>query len=79
MSKGINQCRKLIKPGIWEDANGHLHYSIPDLLAVAGLENTPENHQAVKEMLVDLLKENGHEAPIIFRKSPNDPGEDISK
>lgn len=77
LGPGRNKLGKQIVPGIWEDADGHPHFSIPDLLALFDLPDTPENHEIVKAMLVDLLKKNSPNAPVIFRKSPDDDGEDI--
>lgn len=34
-----NQLKKQIAPGIWEDRDGHIHLSIPELLALHDLEN----------------------------------------
>lgn len=77
MNEGRNKLGRRITTGIWEDANGHIHFSIPDLLALFDLPNTPENQEEVKTMLMDLMKKNRPNAPVIFRKSPDDEGEDI--
>jgi hypothetical protein len=72
-----NQLKKRIAPGIWEDKKGQVHFSIPELLALHDLEDTPENHVEVKKMLVELMKKNNPNTPVLFRKSPTDDGEDL--
>jgi len=38
-----NQFKRQLAPGIWEDMNGNPHFSLPELLALVGLEDTPEH------------------------------------
>jgi hypothetical protein len=35
--------KRQLAPGFWEDTDGAVHISIPDVLAHFGLEDTPEN------------------------------------
>lgn len=72
-----NQLKKRIAPGIWEDQKGQTHFSIPELLALHDLEDTPENHVEVNKMLVELMKKHHPNTPVLFRKSPTDDGEDL--
>lgn len=72
-----NQLKKHIAPGIWEDKKGQIHFSIPDLLKLHDLEDTPENHAIVVEMIKELMKMHSPTTPIIYRKSPTDDGKDL--
>lgn len=77
MNEGRNKLMKRHGPGIWEDADGHIHWSIPELLAMVELPDTPENRESVKQMLLDMMKKGAPNAQIIFRQTPEDEGEDI--
>lgn len=77
LGPGRNKLGKRIAPGIWEDADGLTHFNIPELLALFDLANTPDNRKIVKNMLVELMKKNSPNAPILYRKSKDDEGEDI--
>ena len=48
-----------IATGIWVDASGHIHFSIPELLAMVDLPNTPENRDRVVEMAAAIVQEHG--------------------
>jgi hypothetical protein len=45
-------------PGIWEDTEGALHFSLPDILSHFGLEDTPENEAWLQEQMVALVRKN---------------------
>lgn len=77
MNDGRNKLGKRLGPGIWEDADGHIHWSIPELLAMVDLPDTPENRDEVIRMLTALMKKNRPNDALIYRKSPEDEGEDI--
>jgi rhamnogalacturonyl hydrolase YesR len=62
--------RERIAPGIWRDANGDIHWSIPELLEMVELEDTPENRARVEKMLEDLMRKEHPEAKIIKRPHP---------
>lgn len=72
MNSKRNTVTKIIAPGIWEDANGSIHWNVPDLLANAGLEYTEENRAIVIGMLTDLIFEKSPEAKIIKRTRPDE-------
>lgn len=74
MSNNRNKLKKRHGPGIWEDEDGALHFSIPELLDMVGLEHTEENWKKVVEMLKEQVKTNNKEAQIVYRSSPDDPG-----
>jgi len=46
-------------PGVWRDRHGDLHFSIVELLAASGLEDTAEHRAAVMRILDDLIAEQG--------------------
>ena len=48
-----------IAPGIWLDRDGDVHYSIPELLALVQLADTPENRAAVAEEIARSLRAAG--------------------
>jgi hypothetical protein len=66
-----NQMKRRIAPGIWEDMEGGIHWSIPELLAMVGLPNTPENEQHVRAMMVELVRKHAPEQIIIHRAKPD--------
>lgn len=72
-----NQLKRHLAPGIWEDQTGKAHFSIPEMLAHVGLEDTPENREQAKLMFVELMKKFHPNTEIRYRKSPTDDGEDI--
>ena len=72
-----NQLEKKLGPGIWQDKNGSVHFSIPEILKHYDLEPTMENIEETKKMLVELGKRFHPNTPIIYRKSPTDDGEDL--
>lgn len=72
---GINKLGKRIAPGFWEDADGNGHVSITELMEMFEIEDTPENHEQIKKMLVEMLSnKNNPNQKIIFRTSPDDKG-----
>lgn len=58
-----------VAPGIWLDANGDVHFSVPELLAFVDLEDTPENREAVVEMAIETFRAQNPTASII-RQDP---------
>lgn len=54
-----------IAPGIWEDAEGNLHFSIPELLAVFGWEDTPAEREEVAQILEAVVRDQFPGKPII--------------
>lgn len=74
LGEGRNQLGKRIAPGIWEDADGCTHFSIPELLALFELEDTPQNHEIVKHNIASMFKEHHPDQAVVFRSSPDDKG-----
>ena len=48
---------KKIAPGVYEDAGGAVHFSVPELLAHLHIPDTPENREQFQEEMNDFLKE----------------------
>jgi len=46
-----------VAPGIWLDRDGNIHWSVPELLALVDLPDTPENRESVIAMLREQLGE----------------------
>lgn len=67
-----NTVRQVIAPGIWEDEDGNAHFSLPDLLKVADLEDTPENRQRVTAMIRQLINDQNPGALIVERATHRD-------
>ncbi len=61
-----------IAPGIWIDRDGGLHWSVPELLALVDLPDTPEHREAVTEMLRRTLRDQCPEATLIEQEETND-------
>lgn len=57
MTPNCNKLKYYHGPGIWEDLDGGIHFAIPELLAMVGMPDTPENHILVRKMLTDLVKD----------------------
>lgn len=48
-----------IAPGIWVDRDGHVHWSIIEILAMVDLDDTPENREAVARIAEEVAREHG--------------------
>jgi len=59
-----------IAPGLWRDRHGHLHVSIPELLALVELEDTPANRAEVERIAREAWSRNVPGA-IIVRQDPD--------
>lgn len=71
-SSNRNRLKKRIAPGIWEDMDGNLHYSLPELLALFELEDTPDNRRIATENIRDVVSKANPAATIVERQTPND-------
>ena len=54
-------------PGIWEDVEGGLHFSIPELLDAFGIADTPENRTEMERVAREVVLEHNPNAQIIER------------
>jgi len=59
-----------IAPGIWLDGDGDLHFSVPELLALVELPDTPDNREVVYQLVEDLLR-GAHPTATIVRHDPD--------
>ncbi len=55
---------------VWQDADGNLHFSIPNALRAFDLEDTPENRAAATEMMMAMIKDAGAKQ-IVHRQLPD--------
>jgi hypothetical protein len=67
-----NQLKRYHGPGVWEDQEGGLHFSLPDILAHLGLADTPENQAMAEQVLRELLAKDSPQTKIIKRETPED-------
>jgi hypothetical protein len=58
-----------IAPGIWIDAEGHGHISIPELLAMVDLPDTPDHRERVAELAEHVIRRVHPDATIV-RQDP---------
>jgi hypothetical protein len=65
-----NTLGERIAPGLWMDVNGAPHWSIPELLELVDLPDTPENRAALTEMLRDVTLMADPAATIVYRERP---------
>lgn len=54
-----------LAPGVWIDRDGGLHFSVPELLPILGLADTPANREAVSRMMADELRRLVPEAMVV--------------
>lgn len=66
-----NKLGKLIAPGIWEDKDGNVHFSLPELLALFELEDTPENRAIATENIKEMLRKQCPDVTIVERPTPD--------
>lgn len=64
--------KRRIAPGIWEDMEGNIHWSLTELLELADLPDTPENRAIVTAMLKEQMQEINPDMTIIERERPDD-------
>ena len=56
-----------IEPGVWIDRAGHLHFSIPEILAARGIPATPEAIEHATEQLRRAAAAAEPDAEIVVR------------
>jgi hypothetical protein len=71
-SPARNVLGKRIAPGIWEDKDGNPHFSLPELLALFDLEDTPRNREIAAANIREVIRQKNPAAKIVERKSPSD-------
>jgi hypothetical protein len=48
--------RRQLAPGIYEDAEGTVHVDVPEVLAVLGWEDTPQNREDCSQIWRGLIR-----------------------
>lgn len=71
MSAMRNQMKCRHAPGVWEDMEGGIHFSVPELLAAFDLEDNPDNRRECEQMLSEIVCELAPHATVIYRPKPN--------
>ena len=56
---------KRIAPGIWEDGAGHLHISVPELLELFDVADTPANREQCVQTVMDVITRAWPETDIV--------------
>lgn len=67
--ENVDRVDQVLAPGIWTDKNGGLHFSSPDLCKQLGVAYTEENHNRLKEVLLDIMRKQGITCPLIERQN----------
>ena len=52
---GRNTLKRYLTPGVWEDINGGLHFSLPDICKALGLAPTEENLKLARQVIREQL------------------------
>jgi hypothetical protein len=71
MNEGRNILKRYHAPGLWEDIDGNIHWSLPDVLKHIGVEDTPENRKEAMAAIQELVRNINPSAHLLFRKTPN--------
>ncbi len=71
-SPGRNKLGRRIAPGMWEDADGNPHFSLPELLVFFELEDTPENRSIATKNIIEALRRDKPDLTIVERQTPAD-------
>lgn len=69
---GRNTLRRRYAPGIWEDEDGSLHLSLPELLAYLHVQDTPENRERLTAEIKATIREQSPKAKIVERDTPEE-------
>ena len=59
-----------IAPGIWQDRHGGIHFSVPELLALVELSDTPEHREAVVRMVREQFEAAGGAPNALIIQDP---------
>jgi hypothetical protein len=68
-SENRNTLKRYIMPGIWEDIDGGVHFSLPDICRECGLPPTEENMQLASQVFTDSIKRLSPAAKIVHRRT----------
>lgn len=56
-----------IAPGVWVDRAGGLHFSLPELLALMNVEDTPANRAELEQYVRDVLAVECPDAKVVVQ------------
>jgi hypothetical protein len=70
--KGRNLLKRYLCPGVWEDMDGAIHFSLSEILEGLGIENTPENQAQLRASFHKVLSGLVPNATFIDRFKPDD-------
>jgi hypothetical protein len=62
--------KRWLAPGAWEDANGNIHFALPDLLKHFGMADSPDNRRHLTRVIREIMEKEG--SSVVER--PNPPG-----
>jgi hypothetical protein len=65
---------KRLGPGVWVDAEGALHFSIPELLEMIGLPATAENQEWAADLVREIIQREAPQAEVIEQSACPDCG-----
>lgn len=60
-----NHTARRLAAGVWEDTDGAVHFSVPELLAHLKVADTPENRTMLNDTICKLLREHWPAANIV--------------
>jgi hypothetical protein len=66
-----NTLKKRLGPGVWEDAEGGVHFSIPEILKFFYCIDTPETRAETEAMLKAEIAKQHPQIKIIIREGPD--------
>jgi hypothetical protein len=54
-------------PGVWEDEDGGLHFSLPEIMAHLGVSYNAENEEQMRQIFDEYLRQQLPDAAIVHR------------
>lgn len=69
------QVKERIMPGVWIDMNGDAHFSIPQILAECGMEDTIKNRRLASEAVLEMIREKAPDKVIVCNGADFKPEE----
>ena len=62
---------EVLGPGLWQDKEGGIHFSLPEMLSHIKLPDTPENRALLTRVIMDFVTSEHPEAEIIQQNITN--------
>jgi hypothetical protein len=63
---------RLGAPGVWVDREGAMHFSIPEMLAHLGVENTPANRDELTKIVEAMIATSAPDCEVIVTEPTTD-------